>query len=61
MYDSRDGIEVRRSAKINTAVVLSVFLLFLIIITTGCSSLDSAFTEPMLELEIITDLEFKDY
>ena len=61
MYDSREGIEIRRRSKILTAVILILFLLFLIILTTGCSTLDKAFTEPALELEIITSLEFKDY
>ena len=61
MYDSREGIEIRRRSKILTAVVLSVFVLFLIMITTGCSTLDKAFTEPILELVIITEPSFKDY
>lgn len=61
MYDSREGIEIRRRSKILTAVVLSVFVLFLIMITTGCSTLDKAFTEPVLELIIVTEPSFKDY
>ena len=56
MYDSREGIEIRRRSKILTAVILILFLLFLIILTTGCSTLDKAFTEPDLELEIIIEL-----
>ena len=61
MYDSREGIEIRRRSKILTAVVLSVFVLFLIMITTGCSTLDKAFTEPVLEVIIVTEPSFKDY
>ena len=61
MYDSREGIEIRRMSKILTAVVLSVFVLFLIMITTGCSTLDKAFTKPVLELIIVTEPSFKDY
>ena len=61
MYDSREGIEIRRRSKILTAVVLSVFVLFLIMITTGCSTLDKAFTKPVLELIIVTEPSFKDY
>ena len=61
MYDSREGIEIRRRSKILTAVVLSVFVLFLIMITTGCSTLDKAFTERDLELIIVTEPSFKDY
>ena len=61
MYDSREGIEIRRRSNILTAVVLSVFVLFLIMITTGCSTLDKAFTKPVLELIIVTEPSFKDY
>ena len=61
MYNSKEGIEIRRRSKILTAVVLSVFVLFLIMITTGCSTLDKAFTEPVLELIIVTEPSFKDY
>ena len=61
MYDSREGIKIRRRSKILTAVILILFLLFLIILTTGCSTLDKAFTKPVLELVIITEPSFKDY
>jgi len=61
MYNSKEGIEIRRRFKILTVAILILFLLFLIILTTGCSTLDKAFTEPVLELIIITEPSFKDY
>jgi len=61
MYNSKEGIEIRRRAKILTVAILILFLLFLTILTTGCSTLDKAFTEPVLELIIITEPSFKDY
>ena len=61
MYNSKEGIEIRRRSKILTVAILILFLLFLTILTTGCSTLDKAFTEPVLELIIITEPSFKDY
>lgn len=57
MYDGEEGRRIRRKERIVTSIIVLLLLLFIITFTTGCTTLKTAFSTPVIELKVITEAD----
>jgi len=55
MYDGTEGRIRRRKERIVTLIIVLLFLFIIIFFTTGCTTLKTAFSTPVIELKVITE------
>ena len=53
IFNSNEGIKLRRAKWLRVCIVL-VSVVVLLLLVTGCSALNKAFSKPVIELNIIT-------
>ena len=57
MYDGTEGRIRRRKERIVTLSIVLLFLFIIIFFTTGCTTLKTAFSTPVIELKVITEAD----
>ena len=61
MYDSREGVQLRRRRRLPTVAILLLFIFLLMVMTTGCTTLNQAFSRPVIELKVLGGKTLFDY
>ena len=57
MYDFTEGRIRRRRERIVTVIIVLLFLFIIISLITGCTTLKTAFSTPVIELKVINEAD----
>jgi len=57
MYDGTEGRIRRRRERIVSLIIVLLSLLFIIILITGCTTLKTAFSTPVIELKVLSEAD----